>query len=250
MMRASLPMYLTPQTAAATDRLWQGIRSAMAQHGLESPKTLDPNGIGYDYWTAPDLIFSQTCGMPYRTRLHGQVVLIGTPDHGAAGCPKGFYRSVVVKRRDDPRKSTDNARVAYNGADSQSGFAALANSLGPDVSKTGRWIETGAHRNSAIAVAQGHADIAALDCVTWALLQDDPEYVDELSVLFETDPTPGLPYICANSQDPKPVFQAVRTAIVSLSQADKDTLQLYDLIDIPASEYLRVPTPSPMVLSH
>ena len=71
---------------------------------MEAPEGLqrDPDDL-WSQWTSPDLVFSQTCGFPYRARLHGSVTLIGTPDFGVEDCPPGYYRSVLVARADDPR---------------------------------------------------------------------------------------------------------------------------------------------------
>ena len=99
MSLASLPMYDRPETAAANDRYWQAIRTRLG----EGPETLTRTGELWEHWLAPDLVLSQTCGYPYRARLHGQVTLVGTPDYGLDGCPPGHYRSIFVARADDPR---------------------------------------------------------------------------------------------------------------------------------------------------
>jgi ABC-type phosphate/phosphonate transport system substrate-binding protein len=57
---------------------------------------------------------------------------------------------------------------------------------------------TGAHAASAEAVAVGEADVAAIDCVTFALLQRlRPAVTRPLRVLAWTAPSPGLPLITA-----------------------------------------------------
>ena len=103
-MIASLPMYDRPETAAANDRLWAGIRDRLRAEGLPAPEALIHGASDlWPQWTSPDLVLSQTCGYPYRSRLHGQVLLVGTPDYGVDGCAPGHYRSVFVARADDPR---------------------------------------------------------------------------------------------------------------------------------------------------
>jgi ABC-type phosphate/phosphonate transport system substrate-binding protein len=55
---------------------------------------------------------------------------------------------------------------------------------------------TGAHEASVHAVAAGAADVAAIDCVTWAHLQRlRPASVTGLRVLDWTASSPGLPLI-------------------------------------------------------
>jgi len=96
---------------------------------------------------------------------------------------------------------------------------------------------------SALAVAEGRADIAALDAVTHAMLREVEPQVAALRVLALTDPTPGLPYISAASQDPEPVFDALAEAIAALSAPDRTKLRLKGLVRIPRETYLAVPNP-------
>ena len=84
-------MYDYPKAQAANDRLWALIRDSMRAAGMAAPDALTRSADAYwQGWTSPDLILSQTCGFPYRARLHGQVTLIGTPDYAVAGCPPGY----------------------------------------------------------------------------------------------------------------------------------------------------------------
>ena len=242
-MIASLPMYDTPATRAANDRFWQAICAAG-----NIPKTaLDHESDPHDTWLSPHLVFSQTCGMPFRTDLHETVSLIGTPDYGVAQCPPGYYRSCIVVRSTEARKDLADfaaARLARNDRRSQSGWAAPWQHFQKCGGFRGTIIETGAHAASVDAVAQDRADIAAIDAVTWALLQrDTPERTAGLSVVEYTDPTPGLPFITANSQDALPLRRAVADAIAHLSDDDRRCLMLNALVYIPAADYLRVPSP-------
>jgi ABC-type phosphate/phosphonate transport system substrate-binding protein len=55
---------------------------------------------------------------------------------------------------------------------------------------------TGAHRASALAVAHGGADIAAIDAVAWALFGEiEPAARARLAVLGWTEEMPALPFI-------------------------------------------------------
>jgi ABC-type phosphate/phosphonate transport system substrate-binding protein len=58
-------------------------------------------------------------------------------------------------------------------------------------------IETGSHRASAIAVAEGRADVAAIDCRTWSLLQRCVPEARSLIAVGWTAPRKGLPFICS-----------------------------------------------------
>lgn len=245
-MIASLAMYDWPQVAAEHDRLWALMREAMGDEGVEAPAELTRNGSLWDIWESPGLILGQACGMPYRTRLHGQVTLVGTLDYALPEAPSGYYYSELITRADEPGEVMDfiDRTLAFNGQDSQSGWAAPQNHMAPMRFKHTR--HTGAHRDSARAVAEGRADIAAIDAVTWRLIVAHlPELATRLRVIAHTEPTPGLPLITARHRDPAPIARAVANAVTSLSTADRDSLGLAGLTAVPASAYISVPTPAP-----
>ena len=204
-MTASLPMYDTPATRQANDRLWAAICKHLGHPNIPLDRTSDP----HDTWNDPELELSQTCGLPYRADLHGKVRLIGTPDYGVAGCPPGYYRSCIVVRADDPRSDLSSfaaATLARNDIRSQSGWAAIWQAFEPIGGFVGSVVESGAHARSATTVAHGGADIAAIDAVTWALLcRDHPDDVAGLRVLLHTEPTPGTRVHSSSSvQAPSP----------------------------------------------
>lgn len=240
-MIASLGMYDMPPMQAANDRYWALIAEAL---NVFVPLTRGA-GAYWDAWQSNDLILSQTCGYPYRARLHGQVTLVGTPDYGLPGCAPGYYCSVFVARDDDPRDNLaafDGARFAYNEPLSQSGWAAPqthAHGLGIHLPPS---LETGGHAQSAAAVAEGRADIAALDALTWGLMQLHAPPLS-LREVARTSPTPGLPYITARHRDPAPIFATISDAIVALSPQDREILHLNGIVAIPSSSYLEVPIP-------
>lgn len=242
-MIAMLGMYDMPAIRPANDRYWQAIRAHLGY----GPDHLTRAGDHWDIWQAPDLLLAQTCGMPYRTRLHGRVRRVGTPDYGLPGCPPGYYYSCFVVRADDSRAELQDfagSKFAYNDPHSQSGWAApihMANTLGIGFSTHA---ESGGHAFSAQYVADGRADIAGIDAVTWALMQANDPIAKTLKVIAGTPPTPGLPYITALQNDPAILARAVRHATESLSLHDRAALHLNGFIDIPDDAYLGVPTPA------
>lgn len=247
-MIASLGMYDPPPLQAANDRLWQLIRAGLRRRGLNAPEALTRGEDAYwPAWQSPALVLSQTCGLPFRARLHQRVTLIGTPDYGVEGCAPGYYRSVLVVRRDDPRQSLADfapARLAYNEALSQSGWAApLACFAERGLTPTPA-LQTGSHAASAQAVAEGAADIAAIDAVTWAILCDHNPVARALRIVGKTAPTPGLPLIAAPGADAAASFDAVAEAIAALADHDRRLLRLQGLARIPARAYLALPIPA------
>lgn len=242
-MIASLGMYDMPHTRDANNRLWSLINAGLR---LE-PRDLDRTDDMWEHWLSPDLLMSQTCGLPFRARLHDKVKLVGTPDYGLPGCPPGYYNSVLLVRADRNEAmlhELDTPSLAYNEPLSQSGWAAPFahfKALGQPF-KAG--LQTGAHVASARAVALGQADVAAVDALTWAMLErDSPSLVNALRVIDQTAPTPGLPYITAQTRDPAPIAVAIDQAIAALDQADRDALHLKALIRIPEQAYLDLPIP-------
>lgn len=247
-MIAFLGMYDRPEIAAANDRLWQAVQQALGRGPDGLHRDIDP----WVAWQSPELLLAQTCGCPFRTRLYGEVQLVGTPDYGLPDCPAGYYRSVFVARKSDAGKTLrafDRSRFAYNDPLSQSGWAApLIHMQDRDI-LPGALIESGGHQNSARMVAEGDADFAALDLLSWMLIQEHDSFAADLCEIELTAPTPGLPFITALGVDPAELYLALESAIKNLDEQSLKSLHLKGLIHIPSSAYLEVPTPPGPVLT-
>ena len=234
-MFASLAMYLRAETASALDEIWVAIRDAVRSAGLPAPETLSQDQVGTEAWSRSDMVLSQTCGMPFRKKLHPNVALVGTLDHGVAGCPAGYYNSAIIKKR--ACNLPDNPRPAINDLQSQSGYAALREVL-PNFKSP---IESGAHLKSARMVAEGTADIAAIDAVTWRLIEKYDAFSSQLEVLKFTKPTPALPLITGlYKSEVKTLANAIAHGLDQTPQAAKDTLGIKGLVHIHSSTYLKV----------
>lgn len=243
-MIAALPMYDRPETAAANDRLWAAIRAQLG-HG---PEALDRHGDLWAIWRAPDLLLAQTCGLPYRARLRDRVTLVAAPDHGLPNTPPGQYHSVIVIRAEDPARDIadlDGRTLAYNDPLSQSGWAAPSAHAATHGIAFGSVVETGAHRASARAVAEGQADCAALDAVSWALMERHDAFAARLRVIDHTAPTPALPFITAQGNNPAPIARALGAAIAALDPSDRDRLCLHGIVPADKAAYLAQPIPAP-----
>ena len=246
-MIASLPMYDPAPLRAANDAFWGLIRDRLRTQGMAAPQALTRTGALWDHWTDPSLVLSQTCGFPYRARLHGQVTLVGAPDFGVPDCPPGYYCSVFVVRRDDPRRRLadfDGAVLAYNDGLSQSGWAAPQTEARLRGLRFVTGPQTGGHALSVRAVAAGRADIAALDVVTWANLQTFDPVCEALLEIDRTQPTPVLPYISARGADAGMIRAAMSEAIAALPPDTRKMLRLRGIVDLPAERYLGVPIPA------
>jgi len=236
-MIASLGMYDHPSQQDANDRFWTATRT----HLGDGPQDLTRDGGLMEIWTSPALVLGQTCGFPYRAALIGRVTRIGTPDYGLEGCPPGYYRSLMLRR-----KGEGNAPVrvfAYNDGLSHSGWAAPSAWLATRGIQPAQFLETGAHAGSARAVADGRADLCGIDARTWATIGAHDELAATLDVVGHTAPAPGLPMITALGRDPAPIRQAIAQAIAQMPDADRALLGLRRLVDIPDAEYLAQPSP-------
>jgi len=236
-------MYDFPATREANDAFWTLIRRNLGF----GPERLCRDGEVWRHWCAPDLILSQTCGLPFRARLSDRVALVGTPDYGLPGCAPGHYFSVILVRGDlgsvDPADSP-GMRLACNDALSQSGWAAAHAHAADHGAAFETVLSTGSHHASATAVAEGRADIAFVDAVTWRHIGADPLFRD-LAVIGRTAPTPGLPLITARSEDAGPVAGAVEAALEAAGPELRAQIGIQGLIQIPAASYLSQPVPPP-----
>jgi ABC-type phosphate/phosphonate transport system substrate-binding protein len=199
-MRAMISMYDMPERRPAVTAWWEGLARHWRAAGLRDipPSTHFTDGELYDLWLAPDLFIAQTCGFPLTHRLKDRVTLVATPVYAVDGCAGGRYHSVIVARRESEVRSLDDVAgkvAAINGHDSQSGWNALRHSL---IGKgaPARIVETGGHRKSMAAVREGRADVAAIDCVTYAGLERAaPQEVAPLRVIARSASAPALPFV-------------------------------------------------------
>ena len=200
---ATLPMYAEPELRPAIERWWTGVAQQLRGHGVaDAPDVLTWSDDRYREWRSPDLLFSQTCGHPLVHSIGRDVQVVATPHYGAPGCDGPRYRSFVLVRNDMEARSIGElrgTRLAVNGRDSWSGYRVWRRILSPsvDVEETfGRIVLTGSHRESIRSVRGGRADLCAVDCVSYALL--DRAAPDELAgtrILDRSPLQPALPFI-------------------------------------------------------
>lgn len=214
----SLPMYAAP--GAALQAFWQGLRAHLQAAGLRDvPSDLSHDNDHTAAWLRPDLLLGQTCGYPLMTGLLGRVRLVATPRYRAEGCEGPWSTSLIVVRSDDPALRLEELagrRAAFNSRDSQSGYNTLRALLAP-LATGGRFlgstVETGSHHRSMELVLAGEADVAAIDCVTFALLaRQAPGRVQGLRILCRSARVPSLPLITALSTSDRDV-ERLRAAL-------------------------------------
>jgi len=225
-MIAALPMYFAPQGAAQV--FWEVLREKLTPMlDMDLPQSLTWPVDYETHWLDTELLLSQTCGYPLTHSLRNKVQLLGTPIYDAPGTDGFYCCSQVIKRRSDIRRELADfrgARVAYNSADSQSGYNALRAIVAPLATKGrffGSALKTGDHLSSIDAVLTGQADVAAVDAVTWTLAnQARPELRDSLQVFTKTPRYPGLPLITSVNTSEQAV-NAIRTTLVSICESEQ-----------------------------
>lgn len=113
------------------------------------------------------------------------------PDDGTASIPLDVLRG---------------KRLAFSEPASMSGFLALKRDLkaaGESLSLFSGMLETGSHRASVLAVAEGRADVCAVDCRSWTLMRRYEPAAAALSVVGWTARRPGLPFITSRRTPPE-----------------------------------------------
>ena len=236
---AVLPMYDFEPLRAAHAAFW----AAVATRAGMGDAVLRRGAFRFD---DPDLVLAQTCGLPLTTVLaHHDLQLVATPLHDAPGCDGPTHRSLVVVRAASPLATLADARggrCAINGRDSNTGMNLLRAALAPLAGGAPFFagVEvTGAHRESMRAVAAGRADIAAIDCVTFALLaRIEPEVAAGLRVVAETPASPALPMVAPAGLDGAPLRRALgEVAADPVLRPVLDALAIRGFATLPRAAY-------------
>jgi len=224
---AALPMYDFDFIAPAHDDLWAAIAARLEEAGVEAPKALTRGGDLDAQWRNPRLVFGQTCGYPYVTGLKDAVAVIAAPTYAFPGCEDASHRSFVIRRASDPRHELAEFRgsiAALNGWDSNTGMNLFRATIAPVAAGAPFFraiVVTGSHEASVAAVAEGRADLAAIDCVSLALLaRGRPALFKRVAVVAESPRSPSLPFIAAADLGARTIA-AVRDALLS-ALADPD----------------------------
>jgi len=178
------------------------------------------------HWRDDNLLLSQTCGYTLVKQLP-EVQLVGTLQSCACGCEDLRYRSWLVVRREDENKMLEefrHRRAVCNSDDSHSGYNALRYMIAPFAPEGKFFSETlfsGSHQQSLKALRQRAADIAAIDCITWALLQKyQPEVLADLAIIGETPLCPALPMITSAHTDSL-LLEKLRSTLFELANIDE-----------------------------
>ena len=245
--KIALPMYnVSPRLRDGYDTF---LAALMDQAGLEGVGEVVRDVSLPAFWQRSDLLFSQTCGYPYLHALQGRAALVATPCFDVPGCAGSDYASAFVVRADSGIRTLADARghvAAANERHSNSGMNALRHAVAP-LARGGRFFErvawSGSHAGSVRLVCAGDADIAAIDCVTYAYLSDeDPAAVAGLRVIGWSARSPGLPLV-AGSAVPASWVRRLRAALLDPGERLQDAmapLRIAAFRHVDDTEYARI----------
>ena len=242
-MIASLPMYDWPELREATGAWWAGLKRHLQAHGFEAPDRLTRNRARAAIWKRPDLLLSQTCGYPLTHAFESRLDLVATPVYDLDGCSGPDYSSLIVVNAESGIGALEELRgrtAAYNSADSMSGHLALRSVFAP-LARHGRFfgrtVRSGNHANSMALVSMAKADVAAIDCVSFAIARRyRPELVEGLRILARGPAAPSLPYVTAPHR-PQSELERLRHAL-SDAAADPALIEVREAVFIAGLEFL------------
>ncbi|UVK36465.1 PhnD/SsuA/transferrin family substrate-binding protein [Mesorhizobium sp. AR10] len=211
-----------------------GIHDAAGALIAPDPATLPPNELDYHkLWLQPALLFAQTCWGPMELGLSRHVQVIGQPSYDAFEGGQGELYSSALVMRGDGGSSVESAddgsplipldlirgrRFTFNDPGSMSGLIGLTRDLeamGQSLDIFASRSESGGHRASIVAIAEGRADVAAIDCESWALAQRFEPAAQKVAVVGWTARRKGLPFITARTT-PEKTVAAMREAIAAV----------------------------------
>ena len=227
-LSASFPMYDFEEVHGTHEVLWNSVARKLEKAGVKGvPAALDRSRGVHELWTDPGLLLSQCCGADLVGRYAGTLALVATPRYRALGCDGCFYSSLVLVAENSPATEISdlrNAVCAVNSHESHSGTNALRALVAP-FSRRGRFfsriVTSGSHPASVAAVARGEADVAAIDCVTYAHLERyRPSVLEGTRRLCFTAQAPGIPFVTRAGSDPDRIRQLQNALVEAFEEPE------------------------------
>ena len=203
----------------ANDRLWQA---------TEYPCDLSHDLNVASLWYDPDLLVTQACGL--------DLFLSAAPIEPVAApvfdldCQAGMYFSYLVG-------DLNGSKAAVNSLSSRSGYSALLTMCTPQ-----SLLVTGSHQASLVALKTGQAEVAAIDAVTWQIIErETPAMTSGLEIVARSAPATAPPFVVRRGVDGEPVFRRLRSAFdAPQSAAAKSALLIKDILAVQREDYLPI----------
>ena len=221
-------MYDLDEVRGAHDVLWNGVARRLREAGIEGvPARLDRERGVHELWSDPGLLLSQCCGADLVGRYAGELALVATPRYSAPGCEGSRYSSVIIVAEDSSATGLEDLRgavCAINGPESHSGMNALRALVAP-LNRGGRFfsriVVTGSHPASVAAVAGGEAELASIDCVTYAILERHrPAALEGTRALCNSESAPGIAFVTRSGSSAARIGVLQRALVDAFEEAE------------------------------
>lgn len=186
-----------------TNALWVTMAWHLRREGFRNvPQSLNQKTPYWKQWSSPRLLVSQACGYDVMDRRGRILQPVATPIYSAPGCLGGTYSSIVVVREEAPFETLEDLRghrCVINTPNSHSGMNILRALVAP-LHVEGRFFSrvrvSGAHMNSLSMIQNRQAEVAAIDCVTHALLtRFRPKAIEGTRIICQSLRYPAPPYV-------------------------------------------------------
>ena len=196
-------MYDIPEIRHATDAFWQGMARHLRKQGIKQvPRRLIHDQHLSQLWMDDELLISQCCGYDVMRRYKNRLQVLATPWFDAPGCSRGDYASTIVVPEHSSNQDVIDMLgtvVVINGPESHSGMNALFSLVAP-YARGGKFFSevkiSGSHVESLVALKNGEAEVAAVDCLTYELLRRyRPTAIEGTRTLGLTYAAPAPPYV-------------------------------------------------------
>jgi ABC-type phosphate/phosphonate transport system substrate-binding protein len=218
---------------------------------LDDGDQLDKNLVfdtGESVLRDPGLFVGHTCGYPLMRHLQDAVTPFCVPVFNVSGVEGNLYSSrfIVAAESDIGSLAECGGRtVAINNRDSNSGMNVLRHAiakLNPAAPFFASVVNSGGHLQSLAAVAEKRADVAAIDCVSFQLIEDRwPELTAAVRSIGDSVKTCGLPLVMPNanlpSTDNQKILVALNKALQQLNPRIRQRLHLSHFARVSFADY-------------
>ena len=247
------PLFIACGMYAFTDQLrsaWQKlfehfIKNVQPEFEVSKSLIFDPGLAALHH---PSLWFGHTCGYPLITRLRDTLAPINVPIFDVAGCDHKFYSSYLIVPANSKINSLQDCRglrAVINACDSNSGMNVLRHAASK-FNRQGSFFSaiqvSGSHLQSLTEVANHRADIAAIDCISYRLIEDAwPELSLRVRSIGLTEKTCGLPFVMPRSMadncNTDSIAEYLNQALLQLNDGHRKALHLKGFENVDIDEY-------------
>jgi len=237
---------------AFTDELQQAWRQLFERYAASLDNTDEMPALRLDAdptaLQESGLVFGHTCGYPLMTRLKDRFTPFCVPVFDVSGTNGRRYSSRFIVAGDSDIRSIEQSRgrvAAVNTPDSNSGMNVLRHAVARhhiDGRFFSRILASGGHLYSLQAVARGEADIAAIDCVSYQLIEDHwPELVSQVQTIGYSVESTGLPFVLPNSKlagtDTRQIIERLNQALDLSGDTARKRLHLREFAAVELDDY-------------